>query len=396
MSWTERLGMLMGAEPRPVDVVHELQRADEVSTVAEAITLAIAARAASFTLAEARQLPPVVRAKQLLCGMSAQFLPLAYRNGRVMADQPSIVARPDPFGTRYEFVYAVVDSLVENGCAILRLTNPGADGRPRNAVLLPHEEVEHRWDAQRFQRRYSWRGLELTPGVDVAVVSIGRGPSDLCGRGPLREMLKFLAPVVAAEEWALSWFSEGGVPETVLTSDQKITGPEAAAIRARWAEVRAGAGVQVLGSGLTADFPKVDPERAQLKDSRSYGATIVARGLGIPAALLHVETSGATITYTNSAGATEELVKSTLAPVYLAPLEQVWSLLLPAPQVVRFDLNDMSRASLADRLGMYQQMRDLAMIDAAGEDARAFEGWGPRTETPEAAHAFDAQTGVPA
>jgi phage portal protein BeeE len=148
----------------------------------------------------------------------------------------------------------------------------------------------------------------------------------------------------------------------------------------------------VLGGGLDVTFPGVDPQRAQLQEARSFGATVAAILLGIPGAMLHVSTSGATITYTNPAGAVEEVTKATIAPRWLVPIERAWSRLLPSTQSVRFDLADMQRADIAGRFALYKSA--IETVDPrTGEplmtvaEARAYEGWGP-TET-EAGHQFD-------
>ena len=77
----------------------------------------------------------------------------------------------------------------------------------------------------------------------------------------------------------------------------------------------------VLSGGIDLDVPDIDPQKSQMQEARDYGNTVVSRLLGIPAPLLHVSTSGATITYVGAAGAIEELVKATLAPTYMPPLE---------------------------------------------------------------------------
>ena len=123
-----------------------------------------------------------------------------------------------------------------------------------------------------------------------------------------------------------------------------------------------------------------------MQEARSYGATVAARILGIPAAMLHVETSGATITYTNPAGAMEELTKTTIVPGYLAPIEAHWSELVAGPTSVRFDLNDMQRADLAARAAIYAAFVGMGALTTA--EVRAAEGWSPMAQ--DTAHAFDA------
>lgn len=357
----------------------------EFSDLTEALYDLIAERSATFSLNDARRLPAVVRAKSLLMATAASFQPLAYRDGAAMPVQPRIVARPDPFGRRWEHVSQTVDSLIEYGCAYWRLFDRDDGDRPRSAFVLSHDEVDVRWDERRFQRRYMWRGQQLQ-STDILHITIGRRPGELHGRGPLNEVLPYLGAIKAAEEYAQNWFSSGGVPPVVLkTVSGVLTAIEAQNAKTQWAEGRATpAAPVVLGKDWDITFPPVNPQSGQMQESRSYGATVIATALGIPAALLHVQTSGATITYTNPAGALEELVKSTLAPQYLAPIEAAWSDLTPATQVVRFDLNDMHRADIAGRFALYEQA--IAGGWMTIEEARAAEGWSDSIDT---AHAYD-------
>jgi HK97 family phage portal protein len=380
---------LRGDVGDPAPIMARAESDPDVSAVADAIYELIQSRLSAFTLAEARDMPPVIRATMLVAGIGASLSPLAYRDGVAMAVQPRAVLRPDPFGTRYDFVWQTIASLWEHGCAPWYLTGLDSAGYPSGITVLDHAEVEHGW-APRLQglvREYRWRGRTLSPET-FRMVTLGRRAGELHGHGPLTDMLPYLAPVHMAEQWAMGWFASGGIPDTVITAkDGDLTADEADAIRTRWLDRRNGPGPAVIPNSLLVNYPQVDPERAQLHESRSYGATIVARGGGIPAALLHVETSGASITYANAMAAVDELVKATIAPSYLAPIEQAWSELLPRPQVVRFDLNELQRTDMQARAGIYQTLVTAGILDA--DEARAYEGWGPRGRGTEAVHAFD-------
>lgn len=379
---------------RMSDLERELVRSDPLDTSADGIHAAIAAaieeRRRSFGLPQALRLPPVVRAVQLIAGTAASFLPLVYSGGVSLEAQPRIVRKPDPFRTRYDFVYQSVAALVSDryGECFWRLLDHDDAGLPRAALLLPNAEVRVQWDARRILPTYHYRGQELIRDVDVKHIALDRRPGELHGRGPIYEALDYLYPVHAAELMAGDFFASGGVPSTVLTSSVALTEGEAATLKAQYMNTRADAagGPAVLSGGLGLEFPGTDPQKSQLQESRAYGATIVARLLGIPAALLHVETSGATITYQSAAGALEELVKSTVAPMYLAPLEQAWSELVPSSEAVRFDLADMQRADASSRFALYAGAITAGLLTV--EEARGFEGWGPLGSN-DASHTYD-------
>jgi len=374
-----------------------VERAEASEAKVDAILADIFERRRSgFGIDQARSIPAVGRALALISSHAASFLPLAYRDGQAMASQPRIVRNPQAFDTRYEFVEQTVLSLAEHGCAPWRVL--GRDEDPsRSAIVLPHSEVSVEWARRPWTRSFRWNGTKLGDG-EVIHVDVGRRAGELHGRGPLTESLDMLYPVWEAEQFASSFFMSGGIPEVVLKTAADLTGDEAADLKRRWVET-ADSMVRVAAGGVDPVFPGVDPQRAQLQEARSFGATVAATIFGIPAALLHVQTSGATITYTNPAGAVEEMVKSTIAPRYLAPIEAAWSRLLASTQAVRFDLADMQRTDVAARFDLYQKA--IGTVDAQGvplmssAEARSFEGWATPGEPDEAVHQFDPVEAAP-
>lgn len=369
-----------------------VERSEPTSRVETILARIVEERRSGFGIETARTIPAVARARDLLASTAASFLPLAYRDGQAMQSQPRIVTNPEAYGTRYAFIEQTMLSLIDYGCAPWRVYGRNEDPS-RSAVVLPHPEVATEWARRPFTRTFRWNGKVLGDG-EIIHVDIGRAAGELHGHGPLSRSLDMLYPVWEAEEYAASFFTSGGVPEVVIKASYELDADEAADLKRAWVERRRGAEPAVFGAGLDADFPGIDPQRAQLQEARSFGATVAATIFGIPAALLHVQTSGATITYTNPAGAVEEMVKATLAPRYLAPIETAWSQLLASTQSVRFDLADMQRADIKARFDLYKLAIETKDVDGVplmtSPEARSFEGWGPAAGTAdEAAHQFD-------
>lgn len=377
-----------GARPAGAGAIPTATGAQLGSSIVDQIDDAVAARLATFGLADALGIPSVIRAIGLIAGTVAQFAPSAYRDGVRLEVQPRVLRRPSPFGTLYEFLYGTVYSLLAGdanrskpGNAFWLITDRDSDGQARAVVQLAGGEVGVDWDDRRFLPVYRWRGRTLRatgPDLDLIHIVIDRPPGALLGRSPLVVGLAALASVVSAEDYASAWFLTGGVPSVVLKTAQEKTPDEAAAMKLQWIEAHSGPGPTpaVLSGGIEDSYPDVDPQGAQLQQTRDYGNTVVARLLGIPAPLLHVATSGATITYLNAAGALEELVRVTIAPMYLPPLEAALSDLVPSTQTSRLDTLELLRVDIAGRMAIYQAMIDAGIMTA--EDARAFEGW-PRT-----------------
>lgn len=377
--------------PAPEPLVSRSEPGNSLDTLLSNI---IEKRRGAFGIDQARSIPAVARSRELLASTAASFLPLAYRDGQAMTSQPRIVTNPEAYGSRYSFVEQSMYSLVDYGCAPWRVF--GRDDDPsRSAIVLPHDEMAVEWARRPFTRTFRWNGKVI--GDDELIhIDIGRAAGELHGHGPLSRSLDMLYPVWEAEQFAASFFTSGGLPEVVLKTAQDLDHEEAEDLKRLWIGA-VNSTIRVAASGITPEFPGVDPQRAQLQEARSFGATVAATIFGIPAALLHVQTSGATITYTNPAGAVEEMVKATIAPRYLAPIETAWSKLLASTQSVRFDLADMQRADIKGRFELYQLA--IGTVDPrTGEplmsvrEARSYEGWNTDTE---AGHQFDPVEAAP-
>ena len=342
----------------------ELQRDDPDLTdtsLATAIRAMIAAAQAALSVDEALALPPVGRGVDLILSHSTGMTAYAVSGAGAQADpQPLIVSNPDPDVDQAEFVNDYVASLLFEGEAVLQLM--GEPARPVGMRVLPAPECDVTWaDAYQLRRQVHWRGERLARG-SYRLVALRRRPGQLRGKSPLRSMLPYLAGVKAAEDFATSFFASGGMPGVVLKVAQALDEAQADAARTRYMKSRVAGEPSVLSGGASIDTPGTDPEKGQMQQSRAYGATIVSRGLGIPGALLHVETSGATVTYTNPEGAIEELIKGTILPMYLRPLERIWSAAAGAP--VRFDTDELQRVNVAGRAAIDAQLVGAGILEA--------------------------------
>lgn len=381
MSW---LDTLLG---RP-----ELERADSgLGSIEAFIFQDMQERIAAFSMADALRMPPVARATDLITSVGSTMAPLEYLEGTANPVQPRFVRRPDPFRTRAQFIEQTLWEMIDHGEAWWILGKQDSDGYPSFAQVVPGEEIEATWDDRRFRPLVTWRGRDLVMGQDVIQVAINQRAGQLHGRSVLRESLPYLATVQAAEEFARVSYGAGGVPLTVLKAASKLTKDEADKLKASWAASRAQAAMTgepaVLSMGVDAEFPTFDPGRMELTKARQYGATLVARLMGIPSALLLVELSGASVQYTNVEAALAGFVRTTLLPRWMAPIEAALSDLVPRTKSVRFDEGELLRADVSTRYKIYTQAIDAGMLDVT--EARQAEGWPAQAPAPELGQAFD-------
>jgi HK97 family phage portal protein len=360
-----------------------LERADPdsppaPSNVERMIARAIEARTASFTLGDALALPAVARARWLLCSQGATLSPVAYREGAPLDPQPRVVARPSSIGRPYDFTFQTIDSMLQTGDAYWRVTERDFEGQPDQLDVLDPDEVYVSWNDSRTRPVYRWRERELNANVrsgrvEIVHIPMGRRPGELEGTSPIEASLAKLAAIGAAEEFAAAYFTSGGIPEVVLKSVPRLTADEAADLLAQYNGDGGPRPVRVVSGDVGLDFPGADPQRSQLAETRSHAATEVARLLGIPGPLLLIETSGSTVLYANAQAALNELHRDTLWPMYLAPIEQAWTDLVPSTTAVRFNYRELQVADVKTRADVEEAYVRMGAL--APEEVRALEGW---------------------
>jgi HK97 family phage portal protein len=327
-------------------------------------------------------IPAVARGRQLLISLISELEPVAWRGGYPLDDQPRVLTRPAPEITRQEWLSQIAASMVDRGNAALwqPVTGRNASGWPDVSVVLPWDELTVAWaDESRLSRRVTWQGRELVVGRDVVLVSLGRRAGDLIGTSPLDAIADSLARILAAELYAGDWFDNSAVPSVVLKYDGTMTDAGADAVKAKWIENHRDHSPAVLPKGWDMSEHGGSPESSQLLQTRQWGALEVARGLGIfPPELLLAELGGSSLTYQNIADALMTFCRVTLQPVYLAPLEEALSDLLPSTQAVRFNTSELERLGTAARFATYQT--GIAAGFLTVERVNRWEGW--RTDEP--------------
>lgn len=330
-------------------------------------------------LADYRAIPAVARARELIVSLSSMLEPVAWRNGYPLPtdEQPRVLVRPSPEITRGEYLAQLVGSLFDHGNAALwqPLTGRNAAGRPEVSIVLPFDEVHVSWsDDSRLARVVEWQGRRLIVGRDVLLIAINRAPGELLGRSPLDLITASLDRILSAELYAGAWFENGAVPSVVLKFDGTLDDTAANAIKAKWIENHRDHSPAVLPKGWDLSQPGAAPETSQLLETRKWGALEVARGLGIfPPELLLAEVGGSSLTYQNIAEALMTFLRVTVQPLYLSPIEESLSDLLPGTQSTRFSTAEVERLNTAARWTAYETGLRAGFLTT--EQIDRWEGW---------------------
>lgn len=340
------------------------------------------------SLRDALSVPAVFRACTLIRNTVAMLLMEAYRNGRLLPDQPTLVTRPGIDGTAGDFWGDTGWNLATRGEFIWKVVDRNLDDdRARKLMILPPAEVSVSWDTQvPFLRQYSWRNQKQNP-ADIVHGFFARDPWGLRGFGPLQLCGAALSAAVEAEEWAARFFSEGGVPLAVLVAQNKLTKEEAQRIRKQWLGTNVDEGsdefgkpggntIRVTDLGLKPEAFQINPEQGQLLQSRQHSTGNVATMYGMNGHLLNFAQSGSSLTYQNAGDVFVDFVRTSLAPGYLRPIHDAVSDLLARGTTARFNVEELYRADIKTQAEVYSTLVTAGMeaeeaSQRAGFDMRA-------------------------
>jgi HK97 family phage portal protein len=310
---------------------------------------------------------------QLIASLIGSLPMGSYYDGARETPTARILARPDPFQLGRDFYFGVAWNMASRGTAVLYAAAVDGDNEPLSILNLPTSEVQIDWDDRQIERVVTWRGRRLDSSR-VRIVRLNAIPGTAWGEGPLQLTGAAISAAAEADEWAARYFHESGVTATHLHSQAKLTDAEAAAIRDRWIEKTSA--VRVTSGGLMTASPLgTAPRDAQLLDARMHARGEAAVMFGIPGKLLEYAEQGSSLTYQNVGDLMTEFVRTTLAPLYLSPIEDSMTDFIVRRRTARFDLSELQRADPKTRFDIHAIAIDKGIYPA--EYAAVLEGIQP-------------------
>lgn len=339
---------------------------------------------------DALSVPAYGRAVGLIASVIGSLPLRSYYDG-ALEPTPRILARPDPFQLGRDFYFGAGWNLASRGTAILYAAAVDADGAPLSILNLPTSECQIEWDDRKIERRVRWRDRDLAP-ERVRIVRLYADPETAWGIGPLQLTGAAITAAAEADEWAARYFAESGVIATHLHSQAKLTDTEADAIRQRWIE--GSSSVRVTSGGLLTATPLTTaPKEAQLLDARMHSRGEAAVMFGMPGKLLEYVEQGSSLTYQNVGDLMTEFVRTTLAPLYLTPLEDAMTDFMVRRRTARFDLDELQRADPKTRYEIHAIAIDKGIY--AADYAAVLEGIKPGAESTAPVPTAGAQPSIP-
>jgi HK97 family phage portal protein len=312
------------------------------------------------TVRDALGVPAIWRAVSLLATTVGSFQLKEYVN-QTEVDPGRFVRRPSRSWTPGDFFRDMTAYMASRGESIALVTARDFQGFASDVRLVAPYLMQSEWDGLDHDWRFTDQQGRQIPIDRANVIHITLMRDEATGRGigPLQRCGVALNVAVEADRWA-SRFYVGGVPSVFLNSENPINATEAATVKEQW--LTDPPNVPKVGHGYTPSTLNVNPEVAQLVQSRMHSRGDAAVAFGIPGKLLEYASSGSSLTYQNVGDLATELVRLTLAPQYLEPIEQHFSDLLPRGHEVRFDVEGFQRADVKTRYEVYTQGIDAGIF----------------------------------
>lgn len=318
------------------------------------------------TVKEALGLPAIYRSVSLLASAAASLNLVEYINQTKAIVQSTFVRRPSRLWTPGAFIRDTVQHMASYGEAIWMVRSRDVTGFASNLnVVAPYAMTSKDWNGEslRWFSRVNGKEVEQDPR-DVVHIPLLRDPNTGRGMGPLQTCGAAVNVSVEADRWAQRWFV-GGTPSTYLDSAMPIDELEATTVKEQW--LSDPPNLPKVGYGYTPTKIGFTVEEAQLNSARMFNRGEVALMFGIPGRLLEYAESGTSVTYANVGDLATELVRLTLAPLYLEQIEQAFSDLLARGREARFDVEGFERADIKTRFEVYEKA-----VTVFGEEGRDY------------------------
>lgn len=295
--------------------------------------------------------------------------------------KPSWVDEPDSGYTRADHVAEVVLSMLLTHGACVRVYR-NSIGEVVALKALDPNLVEPQRNRETREVEFAWNyGDVIVPARDMIYLPMLRRPGTIKGVSPLDELKQTLGQTSALDEFAARFFSGGsitsGVIETAATLNAEQAGVVKEAYEATHKGTRKAHQVAVLGGGSKFTKTGVDPEQAQMLESRRFQVEEIARIFRVPLHMLQVAAPGVQ-SYASNEENEIQYATHTLRPI-VTRLETAYSrLIYPPDAFLRFNMDALLRGDLTSRYSAYSQGVDAGFLSINDihrlEDMRSVDG----------------------
>jgi HK97 family phage portal protein len=299
--------------------------------------------------------------------------------------RPEWVYQPDIGTTKDEFLQQVMISLLLDGNAFVRVyraTSGANAGLPTALVVLDPTKVEVRRNPQ-GEIEYVYDHRVTIARQDVLHITELKKPGALRGVSRIDELKDTLGMAQALTEFAARFFGSGSVTSGIIETPAMMNKEQALELKTAFEATHRGIDkshrVGVLGGGSKFVKTGVDPEEAQMLESRQFAVEEVARIFRIPPHMLQVTTPGS-MSYASVEQNAIQFSQYTLRP-YISKIEAALTTLLPGDAFYRINLDGLLRGDFQTRMSGYstavqmgafsindvRRLEDLSPVDGGDE-----------------------------
>jgi len=302
------------------------------------------------TTNDALSLASVYRSVSIIATAMKQLGIHVYRDDAEVTPTPLVIRQPDIKVTREVWMEQTINSMALAGNAYWLIGRNGR-GETVNLEVLNPFDVMIQTDDYGNALYYTYRGTIRYELNDLQHLSMMRVPGNVYGLGPIQAAQKELLNARDTRDYASVWFTDSGIPNGVLKSDQMLSPDQASAAKDAW-NLTAGAknGVAVLGNGLNYQPMYLNPRDSMFIESQAWNVQQVARLFGIPANMLMASVDGNSMTYTNMEQEQMAFVRYTLSQ-YIVEIESALTHLTTRGTMVKINVDSLLRS---DTLTRYQ------------------------------------------
>ena len=267
--------------------------------------------------------------------------------------KPAWVLEPDLGLTMADQLQQVVVSMLLSHGACIRVYRNTLGDVVATKVLDP-TRVEPTVTAQ-GDTEYVWNSTVRIAAKDMLYIPRMRKPGQIKGVSPLEELGQLFGAAAALDEFAARFFSGGSTTSGVIELPQTLSKVQAKEIKDVFEEGHKGNRkahrVAVLGGGGKFVKTGVDPDQAQMLESRRFMVEEIARVFRVPLHMLQVAAPGVQSFASNEENAIQ-FASFTLRPI-VKKIEDAYSKLLPGGAFIKLNMDALLRGDLKSRYEAY-------------------------------------------
>ena len=282
-----------------------------------------------------------------------------YREGgarRPFRPKPLWVENPDLGTAREDHLQQAMVSLLLDGNVFIRIFR-SRTGEIVSLVVLDPTRVDVRRNPATREIEYVIDGAtdKTLRADEVLHITELRKPGALRGVSRIDEVKQSLGLAAALEEFSARFFGQGSTTTGIIEWPGNLTREQAKDLATGFEEGHKGLKRShrpgVLFGGARFVKTGVDPNEAQMLESRQFAVEEIARIFRCPLNLLQVSTPGA-MSYASVEQNAIQFAQYTLRPI-ISKFETAYSSLLPGPAFIKFNLDAILRGDIQTRFAAY-------------------------------------------